>query len=364
MVLAALLVGCHHATEYKKPLQAVRVESVASVASQSLTPYSGTALAQTQVDLSFKVGGYVQSIATVKDLQGRTRSLQAGDRVEKGMVLATVRESDYRAKLAELSGMRSDTSSAYARAKADYERAQTLVAQGSISQAEFDGVKARYGSAAGAAAAANARVSEASIALADARPKAPFDGIVLARGIEVGALVGPGTLAFTIADTTTMRVVFGVPDSVQRALAIDQTVTITTDALPGRTFGGTLSKIAAQADPKTRVFDVEATLDNADKALKVGMVMQVQIDLRNASAPPAALIPLSAVVRPPKAPTGFAAFVVTSEGGGDTAHLRTVALGDLVTNRVAVTTGLSVGDQVIVQGATLVTDGQRVMVVP
>ncbi len=362
-MLGAVAAACNQATE-KKPLQAVRVEAVASIASQSLVPYGGTALAQTQVDLAFQVGGYVQSIGTVAGARGRPRALQAGDRVTKGMALAMLRESDYRAKVAELNGMRSDAGFAYMRAKSDYERARTLIAQGSISQAEFDSVKARYGSAAGAAAAANARVGEASIALSDARLRAPFDGFILARNVEVGALVAPGAVALTIADTTTMRVIFGVPDSVQRTLAVDQTATVTTDAIPGRTFVGTISKIAAQADPKTRVFDVEATVDNADQALKVGMVMQVQIDLHDGSAPAAALIPLSAVVRPPKATTGFASFVVAHEWGGDVAHLRTVLLGDLVANRVAVTKGLGVGDRVVVQGATLLTDNQPVAVIP
>jgi membrane fusion protein, multidrug efflux system len=358
------LAACHK-SEPERPLQAVRIESVASVASQSLTPYSGLAMAETQIDLSFKVGGYVQSIATVKETPKRVRPLQAGDLVKQGTLLAELREGDFRAKVAELGGMRGDAASAYSRAKADYERAQTLITSGAISQAEYDNAKARFGSAAGAVAAANARVSEAGLALADSRLKAPFDGTVLSRGIEVGALVAPGTVAFTIADMSSMRIVFGVPDTVQRLLAIDQSVVVSTDALPTRTFAGRITKLAAQADPKTRLFDVEATVDNEDGALKVGMVMQVQLNMRHdAAVEPKALIPLSAVVRPPNKPAGFASYVVKMESGGETAHLRTIELGDLVANRVAVTAGLGVGDEVVVQGATLLTDGERVNVVP
>jgi RND family efflux transporter MFP subunit len=162
-----------------------------------------------------------------------------------------------------------------------------------------------------------------------------------------------------------MRVVFAVPDSVQRALEVDQAVAITTDAYPGRTFVGSLSKIAVQADAKTRSFDVEATVDNADGALKVGMVMLIQLDAEKRHETPSAFIPLSAVVRPPGAQAGFAAYTITAEkDGSESAHLRILKLGDLVGNRVATKSGLSVGDRVVVQGATLLSDGQRVTVVP
>ena len=368
VMFGAWVAGCHGVRE-QKPLQAVKVEAVTPVVSQAPMPYSGSALAQTQVDLSFKVGGYVHSLAMTKDKHGRSRPLQAGDKVTRGMVLAALRDSDYKAKLAELSGMRNDAAASYARARQDLQRATTLLASGSISQADYDAAKARYDSSIGATAAANARVGEASIALSDSKPKAPFDGIVVNRGVEVGSLVGPGTVAFSIADTSTMRVIFAVPDSVQRGLQVDQPVTITTDAFPGRTFTGALSKIAVQADAKTRSFDVEATVDNQDGALKVGMVMLIHL------APPApantqtaaqnALIPLSAVIRPPTGQTGFAAYTVVSEkDGSEVVHTRRLVLGDLVSNRVTVTSGLNVGERVVVQGATLLTDGQHVTIVP
>ena len=347
-------------------MRAVRVEAIEAVGGQGLTSYSGTALAQTQVDLSFKVGGYVETIATVKDAKGHARALQAGDHVDKGMVLMALGASDYRARQAELAGMRNEASSSYGRAKADLDRAATLMASGSISQADFDGNKGRFGAASGAAAAANARLAAATIALADTRLRSPLDGIVLTRALEVGALAAPGTFALSIADTQSMRVLFGVPDSVQRSLAVEQSVLVTADGVPGRTFSGTITKLAVQADPKTRLFDVEATIDNADQALKVGMVTQVRLDL-HAAETPAALVPLSAIVRPPGTPDGFAVYVTThAEGGeaGDVAHLRVIKLGNLVANRVAVLDGLAIGDKVVIQGATLLTDGQRVNIVP
>jgi RND family efflux transporter MFP subunit len=365
LVTLLLVAGCHRAPPAAKRPVAVRVETLAATTPETLTPYAGTVLAQTQVELSFKVGGYVKAVGKASGGKGGGRLLQPGDAVSKGEVLAALREDDFRNKLSELAGMRGDAASNFARAKLDYERAEGLFRQGAISKAEFDAAKARFGSASGAAAAAGARVSEASLALSDARLKAPFDGIVLSRGVEAGALVAPGAPAFVVADTRTMRVTFGVPDVVRQGLALERPVAITTDAVPRRVFAGTVTKVAAQADPRTRAFEVEATLDNADGALKVGMVAQVVLGGAGGDgAGTSLLVPLSAVVRPPGAASGFAVFVATPGDGGEVATMRRVALGELSTNRAAVTDGLSAGDRVIAQGATLVRDGQHVSVIP
>jgi RND family efflux transporter MFP subunit len=357
------LAGCARREEAERPLTAVRVEAVAAPPASAGVPYSGVVQAQTQVDLAFKVGGYVRAVAEVTDGVGKRRLLQAGDRVRWGAVLASVRESDYQSRLAELRGMRDDTRAAVAKARLDLERAGTLREQKVIPQAELDGIQARLDSLLGAASAADARVSQASIALGDTQIRAPLDGIVLARAVEVGALVAPGSPGFVLADTSSVKVVFGAPDRMIQGLAIGGRVAVTTESLPGRVFAGTITRLAAQADPRTRVFDVEATVENADQSLKVGMIEAATVDAPAAARPAVALLPLSAVVRP-AGREGFAVFVANAEGEGSVTRLRSVQLGDLVASRVAITAGVAPGDRVVIQGASLVADGQHVVVVP
>ena len=227
-----------------KPRQAVRVETITSGANLKRQHVQ-------RIGPSGDAGGRLVQGGRLRCLDPRSRRGNAGaTRVRSRPAIAFRRESslrlsgeaDFKARLAELRGMRGDAAAAYARAKADYDRGWTLVSSGTMSQAEFDNVNARYGSASGAVAAANARESEARIALSDANLRAPIDGIVLNRSIEVGALVGPGAVAFTIADLRTMRVVFAVPDSAQHLLTLDQPVTVTTDALAGRSFTGTIEQ--------------------------------------------------------------------------------------------------------------------------
>jgi RND family efflux transporter MFP subunit len=376
-LVALIFVACTPAAKKRTPI-AVRVEKVAPSSAAGTARYSGTVQAQTQIELAFRIGGYVAAIAAPgreardpKDKKapaGRQPEgiglIQSGDRVNKDMVLAVLRQSDYKQRLSELSGMTAEASAGYAKAKADLDRAKTLFAEGSIPQAEFDAIKARHDALAGSTAAAAARTSQASIALSDTKLRSPLDGIILDRRVEVGTLVAPGVPVFAIADTTTVKVVFGVPDSVQRDLSIGSEVGVTTDAVADRIFTGTITKIAAQADPKTRVFDVEASIDNRDGTLKVGMVTTIQLGKPGHTGDTVILVPLSAVVRIPPNEQGFWVFVTSEPAGVGQVSARGVELGNLVGNRVIVTKGLLPGEQVVVQGATLARDGDQVNIVP
>ncbi|MDF2696256.1 MAG: putative efflux rane fusion protein [Labilithrix sp.] len=390
-VLGVLALGACAKPKDRRPAVAVRVEAVRPAAFASVWKYSGTVSAHTQVDLAFRVGGYVDSLAsttatapqnarddasfgastdgaktTARKTKRTKRPLHAGDRVAKGTVLASLRLSDFKQKMSELGGMSAEASAGYKKAKTDLQRAQSLLAEGAISRAEYDAVKARHDALAGGAGAAAARVGQAGLALSDAQLKAPIDAIILERRVEVGSLVAPGAPAFVLADTSMVKVSFGVPDSVQRSLELGQDVSVTADAFPDRSFSGCVTKIAPQADARTRVFDVEATLDNTEGLLKVGMVTNIQVGRGGDHEGPAEriLLPLSAVVRIPPNEQGYWAYVVIDEPAGPTAHARPVELANLVGNRVAVTRGLTLGERVIVQGATLVREGQRVNVVP
>jgi membrane fusion protein, multidrug efflux system len=369
-VIAALAAfGCERPGARPNPPRAVRIETVVAMTQASTARYSGTVLAHTQVDLAFRVSGYVQTIASLKGggradgkvgKKERGRLLQAGDPVTRDMMLAALRKEDFKQKYSELAGMSAEASAGYRKAKQDYDRAKGLLAENVISQADYDAAKARYDGYAGSASAAAARAGQAGLALSDSQLRSPLNGIVLDRRVEVGSLIPAGAPAFILADTSTVKVVFGVPDIVQRTLAQGQAIIVTTDAVTDRVFTAAVTKIAAQADSKTRVFDVEASLDNAEGILKVGMIASIQLGRHQEG--PSIQIPLSAVIRSPNDPQGFAVFVLRADDLH--AKLQPVELGNLVGNRVGVLRGLATGDQLIVQGATLLREGDAVNVVP
>lgn len=355
--------GCRRGEAYERPIQPVRVQVVGPSGQAGAIRYSGRVAAVTEVTVEFRVGGYVTSITSTQRADGTRRLLQAGDPVRRTSLLASLRRSDYATRSDELRGMRAGLHASVIKAKLDLDRAQVLLQQRVMAQAEYDAVKARYDELVGDELAAAARVGQANIALADTELRSPLDGVVVQRSVEVGDLAAPGTPAFVVADTHDVKVIFGVPDSVRKALRVDDAVTIRTEGVPGRTFRGVVSKIAEKADERSRAFDVEATIANADLALKIGFIATVEVESAGAVAR-APAVPLSAIVPSPAPKDAHAVYVVTSRDGQTVASLRPVVLGHLVRNDVTISEGVAEGDRVIVVGAEHVHDGERVAIVP
>lgn len=341
----------------EKVVTPVRVRTVEERAQLAGARYSGNVEPGTRVDMAFKVGGYVRELAQVK-ADGEQRKLQEGDWVTKGTVLAVVRESDYEMRVSAANAALAEAIAAQKQAQLDFDRAQRLAAENAVAKAEVDTMGARLETATARVDGARSRIQEAQIALADCTLRAPIDGVVLKRGIEVGSLVAPGALGFVIADVKHVKVVFGAPDKLIEKLKPGGTLAVTFDSVPGE-FQGTISRIAPSADLKSRVFEVEATIPNERDQLKVGMIAKLVVP-EAALETNALVLPLTAVVRSPRDPRGFSVFIVE----GEKAMLRDVKLGDVIGNAVVVSEGLKAKDRVVSMGATLLTDGETVRVIP
>jgi RND family efflux transporter MFP subunit len=362
LLWASVLAGCGQQEPYQKPLTPVGVQVVQPYSSSGAVRYSASIEPHSRVDLAFKVSGYVSEILQLPGADGRRREVQQGDRVTQGTVLARLRESDYVAKVNQARSELSAARASLEQARLDFDRAKRLIRTHAISQSDHDAVKAKFEAAKAGIEGAEAQLEEARIALADTALKAPMDAVVLSRAIERGSLVSSGTVSFVLADTRSMKAVFGVPDVVVRNLKLGDELTVTTEALPGTELRGQITALSPSADPKSRVFSVEITLPNPDRRLSVGMIATVQVP--GLPSAPAVAVPLSAIVRAGKPGGGYAVFVVESEQGRAVARLHEVTLGEVFGNRVAVIQGVKVGDRLIVSGATLVIDGEPVAVIP
>jgi RND family efflux transporter MFP subunit len=350
MATAALsALGCGGGEPPPTPPLPVTVAAVGSATGGAgETRYSGAIKADASVDVAFRMSGVVDAVTQVRGADGRLRALQDGDLVRRGQVLARLRQSEFRDQV-------SDAEAGLRQAQADYERTSQLYENRSVSKAEYDAAYARY-------TAGIARQSEAAISLGDATLRAPIDGVILRRTVEVGSLAGPSAPAFTVADTRVVKVVFGVPDVVVARLRPGGRLRIQAEAMPGAMLSGRITRISPSADPSSRVFEVEAALPNPDGRLKVGMLATLRL---GDEAPAASLyVPLAAVTRPAGDSAGYAVYVVRDSAGTAAARLRPVRLGEVSGNLIAVQRGLTPGERVIVRGATIVADGQAVQVMP
>ena len=416
----SFLTGCGREAAKAKVIKPVKVKAVEMQASVQNVRYSASIRPSSQVDVAFKVSGYIDSIAGQKDAAGQWRHIQAGDTVRKGTMLARVRQSDYVARVNEVKSQNgearsaletsqsqlrearvaietsraqvADAQAAFDRAKLDFERSTILFSTQSITKPEFDGAKAqheiakakleaaqsqlrvaeaRVNTAQAQIGAAESRVKtteastySASIPLGDTQLVAPLSAIVIERKVEMGTLVSQGAVAFVLADLTSVKAAFGVPDLALQNLKVGDALVVTTDAVPGTEFHGHISRISPAADQNSRVFDVEVTIPNTDALLKPGMIASLSVKQGAGLAVEVPVIPLTSIIRSKADARAFAVLVVEGQEGRQVARLRNVTLGESFGNAVAIVNGLKAGELVITTGATQVADGEEVAVMP
>jgi RND family efflux transporter MFP subunit len=361
LALAAALAACSKSEPPPRAPVPVQVAAVEAATDARGVRYTATVAPWAQVDVASKVNGYIAEIRRVKSADGRLRDLQQGDPVGKGMVLARIRDTEYVDKVKRAQANLDKANAALEKASQDWRRARDLYATQSITAPDHDQAKREIETARAAVDGARAELDEARLNLQYTALVAPLDGVVLSRKIEVGSLVGPGSVAFTVADLRLAKVVFGVPDTMLKSVTPGQPLEVTTESLPGRVFAGKVTAVSPAADAKTRVFQVEITIDNARGELRDGMVAALQVGA--GSTPPAPAVPLAAVVSGGK-DGAYGVYVVTERDGKTHARLRTVEIGPVVGNRVTLVTGPKEGERVIVNGTHVVQDGDEVRVVP
>ena len=196
----------------------MRTAVVQTIDTGTTNTYSANIQPYQQVDLSFKSNGYLVSIRQVRDADGHIRNIDQGDYVTKGTVLATVQQDDYQQKLdqakASWPARRPNMSAPSCRSTASRRCTRPARPPSRISTTAARRTRARRPRS---TTPMPDRRSQAGARLL--RLRAPFDSWVLKRNVDVGTLVGPATNGFTLADTRTVKAVFGVPDT---AIGTDQ----------------------------------------------------------------------------------------------------------------------------------------------
>jgi multidrug efflux system membrane fusion protein len=363
-LIVVTLAACREARPQTQPATAVKVVQVGARAAAPDARYSARIEPVLRVDLAFKIGGRIASIATTKDAAGQTRWFQEGDEIAAGTVLARLATTDY------LQGAR-QAEAFFAQAEASAELASTeaarvrrLAGSGAAAEANLETATLRARAAEAERAAAQVQVERTRTTLADSRLLAPIAGTVLARRVEVGTLVAPGTLAVTLAQTHKLKALVAVPDHVLARLAVGSEQSIAVEAFSDVVFKGQVTRIAPAADPQSRTFEVEITLPNEDQRLRPGMVASLRIPDDDARADGSiAVVPLAAIVRSPRS-AGYAVYALEDQQRARTrVRALDVTLGDYEGRTVSVTSGLRGHERVVVQGAGLLSDGEAVEVI-
>jgi RND family efflux transporter MFP subunit len=276
------------------------------------------------------------------------------------MVLARVRLEDMENQVAQAQAQLDLAVAQHAQADQDFGRAKVLFLTQSLTKPDFDQSQQRFNSTLAAVDNAKAALRQAELTLGDSDLKAPFSGFVLTRSIELGSLVSPSSAAFTIADISSAKATFGVPDYALKHVRLGQQLSIALqdDATP---FVGRVTSISPSADTRDRVFAIEVTVSNQAGRLKPGMIASLSLSEGPRTSDPS--VPLSAIVPYPSEPGRFAVMVAQERAGKWTASLREVKLGATHETSIAVV-GVQTGENVVAVGAQLLKDGEPIEVIP
>jgi multidrug efflux pump subunit AcrA (membrane-fusion protein) len=367
--------------------RAVRLVAVEASTDAESTTYSAVVAPNAQVDLAFRVPGYVVDIRRTKGADGRIRSLEPGAAVSKGLILARIRTTDYQLVVDRAQGSRNESNAsvtaaeaqlaeaqaAFTQAESDFARIAALWQQESVTRPVYDGSKARLEAArakvdaatAGITAAmqrataAAAQLEEARIGLTDTELHAPFDGILVERHVEIGTLVSPGMPALTVADLHLVKARFSVPDFALDMFSAGQVLPLSVDAYATEPFQGHVVSVAPAAEPKSRAFEIAIAIDNPAMKLRSGMIASIRV-ARAAAARPLVRIPIDALVHDPTRDQ-YLVYVV-EQRGGEVASVKAVSVrpGALVGNQVSILDGLAAGQRIVASGANLLRPGDAV----
>ena len=264
-------------------------------------------------------------------------AFESGKPVKKGDMLLKL---DASAEEAQLRSAQADAELA----KADFERARDLAARRVISQAELDAASAKYTQRAAAVQNVQAAIDKKQI-------RAPFDGIAGIRAVNVGQTVNVGQALVSLQALDQVYVDFSLPQQQLADVQVGLPVKVTSDAFPGREFEGKLTAVNSAIDPATRSVAMQATLDNADHALRAGMFSRVKILLPTKN--PTLFIPATAVAY---APYGNSVYVIEKQPDEKTKEEKLmlrqqfIRTGETRGDFIAVTEGLKAGEQVVSSG--------------
>ncbi len=352
LIAVAACAGCRAGAENADPAAAppavhVGLENVITVKRDRIVTgplISGELRAAREATVRAELGGSMVQVV-VEEGQPVKRGALLG-RIEAATLEDTRRSAESAVKSAEAQ---------LTVARREAERTQRLVAAGALAARDAEVAQSNVTAAEAQLAEAKARLVSAQKQLGDAVLRAPITGVVADRAVNVGDVVSPNTVLFTIIDPSSMRLEASVPSEELSALRLGATVQFTVRGYE-KPFEGRIDRISPQADPATRQVPIFVTVANAGGRLVSGLFAEGRVV---SAAAEGLVVPLNAVNTTEQSP-----WVLRAAGGKTEKVTVTLGLRDARTERVQILSGVNEGDVLLRGAAQGITPGTPVNVGP
>ncbi|MBQ3711848.1 MAG: efflux RND transporter periplasmic adaptor subunit [Bacteroidales bacterium] len=292
-------------------------------------------VAHTEVYSSTVQAFAVNNIAPQSGNRIQKINVDVGSFVSKGQILAEMDKVQLTQQKLQLTN-----------ARTELDRLKQLYQQGGLSQSDYEAVELQYN----VAKAAYDNLEQNTIL------RSPITGVVTARNYDRGDMYTMTQPIFTVQQITPVKLLVGVSETDYTKVKPGQQVSITADALPGKTFTGKVNKIYPTVDALSHTFNVEVLVSNNDKVLRPGMYCKVTVNFGDSKS---AVVPDEAVVRQ----LGSGQRYVYILNGDGTVRSSAVELGRHFGTSYEILSGVAAGDTVAVSGASSLKDGAKVEIV-
>ena len=292
----------------------------------------------------------VHQVNVTSDVSGRITDIlfTAGANVKMGSSLLQLFDAPEQGDLASFKAQAIG-------AQLALDRAKQLAARQFGPQSTADAAQATYDQA-------NAGIAKTQAIISQKLVRAPFDGELGVRHVELGQFLTAGTQIVTLTDLSAVYANFTVTEKDSAMLKVGQTVRIAVDAYPGRTFEGKITTVEPQIATDTRSIHIQATIDNPDHILKPGMFATTTVLLPD--KPAVVTVPETSV---DYTLYGNAVYLITDkkaeDGSTSLIAVRTfVRTGNRFNGRAVITSGLKPGDRVVAVGQLKLQSGAAVVI--
>lgn len=348
-LIGILLAGCGSDPPQEEVLRPVRYMEVFESGATRVRSFSGIAEAGVESNLSFKVGGTLESVA-----------VEVGSRVRRGSLIARLDQRDYELAVQEAeAGLRQARSEAQAAAN-EYERVKRLWENENASKSQLDQARAAAESSEAAVSTVEKRLEQAQLQLSYTRLTAPRDGQIASVPVEVNENVKAGQLVAVLTAGTRPKVTVTVPEQLIAKIDAGKQVKVIFDAIPGEEFAATITEVGVTSADIGTTFPVTALLDESAPEVRPGMAAQVAITFGEGEGISRIVLPSAAVAEDHEG-----RYVLLLEPGeNETGRVRrqAVEVGALTEEGLELLSGVEEGDLVVTAGVSRIVDGQEVRV--
>ncbi len=182
---------------------------------------------------------------------------------------------------------------------------------------------------------------------------APMSGVITTRHIEVNDELAPGQPTFTVSQVSKLKVVVGIPERDIVGVTEGNMAKVTFDVYPDREWEGTITRLGRELAPGSRTFRAEVTISNKDNVLKPGLTAKTKVTRQKLIDQ--IIVPTEIIVT-----RGINNYVMVAKDG--VAHRKAVTLGSSNALETIVTSGIEAGEELILEGSQMVTDGTPITI--